>query len=570
MWTRRVFHWQILCFTPYMLALLRTLRPIVNQQARFISSHRRLGELANSRRTTILLFRKIIGFLKHEPHAEPENILGYIKGQLDKALTNVKSPQDVYERVINLLIGRNYPYEAVLLYESMREEAGLMSSHALDAKMLAMPLAFPHGSSQPLILRVTPIISDPRFTENDFSGLLKMMAKYGVAQDIVCTLVELFLATRLPNHIVRPEFLAPILSARARFGDVDVALELLDEFSSVNNTNRAARASMHAPYVQFLAVLRETRTWDSASVNKVLAIMMKQGLSLNLPTLNILLSREVRLGNHRSAIAIYSMLKEMRVTEKIFPDSYTFGTMFLLYRMMSPKTVRKDHRRTKLTSPFPPRALYRDFMLAAKPKFNADRIVPSTTLMNVILRAFIRQRDYAGAFVVLSSFSFFKVPLDHRTYYRIVKHVVRRIWQELRTQYRAKVLWSLKFLGAPDYRHIELSEDLLRDLLVFVSRDNFHLNSPLYASRRRMVPSNDQIRYRLPSMDMMESVLPPNPRDFHYDPVPLKRILRRAILATLRLADHNAGPADVSKAIADAKVDMLPKIPQRHDPPQSS
>ena len=64
-------------------------------------------------------------------------------------------------------------------------------------------------------------------------------------------------------------------------------------------------------------------------------------------------------------------------------------------------------------------------------------------------------------------------------------------------------------------------------------------------------------------MEMMESVFLPNLKDFHYDPVPLKRILRRAILANLRMADHNAGPAEVSKAIADAKVDMLPKIPQR-------
>ena len=80
-----------------------------------------------------------------------------------------------------------------------------------------------------------------------------------------------------------------------------------------------------------------------------------------------------------------------------------------------------------------------------------------------------------------------------------------------------------------------------------------------------MPPKNDHIQYILPSMEMMHSVLLPNPRDFHYDPVPLKRILRRAILATLRLVDPNAGPAEVSKAISDAKIDMLPKIPQRHN-----
>ena len=95
------------------------------------------------------------------------------------------------------------------------------------------------------------------------------------------------------------------------------------------------------------------------------------------------------------------MLKEMRVTQKIFPDSFTFGSMFLLYRTIRPRAVRTHHRNG--TSPLSPRALYRDFMLAVKPKGRTERIARSTALMNVILRAFIRQRDYAGAFIVLSS-----------------------------------------------------------------------------------------------------------------------------------------------------------------------
>ena len=521
-----------------------------------------LRGFATKRRTTkeiILLFRKIIGFLKHDQ--ETENILGYVNKELGKMLPNVRSPQYVYERVITFLVGRQYAQEAVLLYQRMHE-AGLMSSTVLDAKMLAIALAVSREFPQPLILRLAPIFTDPRYTEKDFSGLLKTMTTYGVDKDIICTLVESFIATRRPSYIIRPEFLAPLLSARARSGDVDVALEILDQFSGANQPNRAARASVHAPYVQVLAALQETRTWDTASVNRVLDLMMAQGLAPNLATMNILLSREVRLGNHRTAIGMYSMLKEMRITRKISPDSYTFGSMFLLYRMIRPRAVRKHHH-NDLASPFPPRALYHDFILAAKPKGHTERILPSTTLMNVILRAFIRQRDYAGAFVVLNSYSFFNIPLDHRTYYRVVKHIVRRIWLEISKQYRGEVGWSIMFLGVRDYRHVELNEDLVKNLLAFVSQDTFHLVSPLYASPRHAPSPNADVKYKLPTMEMMESVFPHGPQDFYYDPIPLKRILRRAILANLRLADENAGPAEVSKAIADAKADMLPKIPQR-------
>jgi hypothetical protein len=96
--------------------------------------------------------------------------------------------------------------------------------------MLALPLAFPHKCSQTIMLRITTIFSNPQYTENDFSGLLKFMAKYEVDKDFICTLLEVFISMRRPFYITRPEFLAPLLSARARLGDVDVVLGLLDQF----------------------------------------------------------------------------------------------------------------------------------------------------------------------------------------------------------------------------------------------------------------------------------------------------------------------------------------------------
>ena len=548
--------------------MLRTLRCTVNQRTRLASSNRTLKRAVNpqilhtssngrpaaesmTKRKIILLFRKIVGYVNT---LEPE-ILGYIKMHLDDTLPNVRSPQVVYERVITFLASRKYAQEAVLLYERMHE-AGLMSSNTLDAKMLAMALAIPHESPQPLIRRLASIFTTSHYTDKDFLGLLKTMKKYGVNKNIVSKLVEIFISNRGPNYIIRPDFLATLLLVQIYSGGVNVALDVLDQYSSVNNLNRPARDSLRAPYVQVLAALQETRTWDSASVDRILGLMMTQELTPDLTTFNILLSREMRLGNYHSAMTIYSMLKKMRIAKKIPPDCHTFASMFLLYRMKRPRAVRKQHRRN-LASPFPPRALYYDFMLAAKPKGNADRIVPSCTLMNVILRAFIRQRDYAGAFVVLNSFSLFNIPLDHRTYYHIMKHVVRRIWIEVCKQFKGKVAWSLMFLGVPDYRHVELNEELVLTMFAFVSGGTFRLTSPLYASRHHMPPA---CKFKLPSMEMMQSVALPDPQDFYYEPVPLKRILRRAILATLRLADDNAGPADVSKAIADAKVDMLPKI----------
>ena len=52
---------------------------------------------------------------------------------------------------------------------------------------------------------------------------------------------------------------------------------------------------------------------------QALDLMMAQGLAPNLATINILLSRVICLWNHQEAIAMYSMLKWMRIM---------FGTCF--------------------------------------------------------------------------------------------------------------------------------------------------------------------------------------------------------------------------------------------------
>ena len=147
---------------------------------------------------------------------------------------------------------------------------------------------------------------------------------------------------------------------------------------------------------------------------------MNQGLSLDLPALKSSYLEKYARRTIGLQIAIYSMLKRMSITKNILLLSVAF---FLLYRMIGPKLERiGQDTKTSL-----PQGLY----LAAKPNTVTDRIVPlaSATLMNVILRSFIRRRDYAGAFVVLSWFSFSQGSIRH--------HILRRIWLGVSKQYRS-------------------------------------------------------------------------------------------------------------------------------------
>lgn len=128
---------------------------------------------------------------------------------------------------------------------------------------------------------------------------------------------------------------------------------------------------------------------------------------------------------------MYSMLKELRICS---PDTFTFSSMFLLYQFLHSKTIQKLYD-DNLTSPFSLMVLYCDFMLAVKLRGHMKGIVLMTTLMNIILRAFIQQCNYVGTFIILNWYLYFNVPLDHQTYYHVVKHVMHRIWLEVTKQH---------------------------------------------------------------------------------------------------------------------------------------
>ena len=183
----------------------------------------------------------------------------------------------------------------------------------------------------------------------------------------------------------------------------------------------------------------------------------------------------------------------------------------------------------------------------------------TTSVLNTAVWAFLRQRDYAGLVVVLNSFDVHRVPLDHHTYYSIMKHLVGRIWIEVTSKRlisRLQVKWCDRFLGV-HFNEIKLSEDLVQHILFLVSRTTFVLDAPFHPLEE---PSkyDDNGGYKIPTMEMMQSVDTPDPQDFKYHVVPLKRLVRRAILANLPDDSTTKASKRVNAAVSNAKREMIP------------
>jgi hypothetical protein len=237
---------------------------------------------------------------------------------------------------------------------------------------------------------------------------------------------------------------------------------------------------------------------------------------------NILLSREVRRGKPQNALAMYSTFKGM---DFMLPDAQTFGSLFALYRRIRPRVMRKLILTPESTHLIPLRQLYSEFVDAAQHVNHP--MVMTTSVLNTTVRAFLRQRDYAGLVVVLNSFDVHRIPLDHHTYYSIMKHLIGRIWIEVtskRLMSQLQVKWCDRFLGV-HFNEIKLSEDLVQHILFLVSRTQ--LEDPLHLLEEPSKKYDDKGRYKMPTMEMMQSVDTPDPQDFNDSSVvPSSRICR--------------------------------------------
>jgi hypothetical protein len=265
---------------------------------------------------------------------------------------------------------------------------------------------------------------------------------------------------------------------------------------------------------------------------------------------NILLSREVRRGKPQNALAMHSTFKGM---DFMLPNAQTFGSLFALYRRIRPRVMRKLILTPESTHLIPLRQLYSGFVDAAQ-RVNHPMVM-TTSVLNTTVRAFLRQRDYAGLVVVLNSFDVHRIPLDHHTYYSIMKHLIGCIWIEVTSKHlvsQLQVKWCDRFLGV-HFNEIKLREDLVQHIVFLVSRTQFFLEDPLHPLEEPSKKYDDKGRYKMPTMEMMQSVDTPDPQDFKYKVVPLTRLVRRAIFADLPDDDSTNASKRVATAVSNAK-----------------
>jgi hypothetical protein len=194
-----------------------------------------------------------------------------------------------------------------------------------------------------------------------------------------------------------------------------------------------------------------------------------------------------------------------------------------VFHVSQDKTLLRDalfRCQIKLHLHIPLRELFHELMQSCKRGENP--VQPDTVLLNTALKAFMSQRDYAGAIIVVGTFGLFQVPLDNKSYYCVVKLLVRRVWSEVQAcRPKHQERWVDRFLGVQHYSDIVLSRSLVHEIFtcsagkILICRCHFTHPSErgiiVVCASLRQRPG-EEAYYTFPTMEMMESlVLPVEP-----------------------------------------------------------
>lgn len=499
--------------------------------------------------------RRSLGSVDDQTH-----ITSRITDNLNHFIPLIHRPHKVYENVVRLLINNSCLPAATAVHERMVAE-GFVASASLEAQMIVMAMALVDEKGERRFLRsLKAIIKNPLFTHNDLLVLLGTMAERDWSPGMLNAMMDEFYKTHPSNGDIN--FYQRMVDLETRSGNVQQALDTL----SVLPESGDKSLDISRAYTSFIAAIRDVRHWDREAVTTALKVMEQQGIEPQIALFNVLISFEVRNNSLRRAFALYDALKK-RPT--LLPDGFTFGSLFnCLNRLYNPN--RRNFRQgRRLHNHIPsPRALYRDMMEALVRCPEAPPFKLTTSLLNVTLRSFIYKRDYVGAYIVIRCFRIFRVAMNVRTYFLVLRHLMNRTTFGIRAIRKiSDDTWADRFLGLPYpipnpqfLSRLRLSNALASRVLELSSRTSFRLTSPLYITEGAS-QEQEVAKYHVPTVENMLGI-DPVPLDHQFDTIPLERLVRKAILVasdSMRQLDQGRETSlYISQAIAIAQEEMIP------------
>ncbi|OJT02319.1 hypothetical protein TRAPUB_7159 [Trametes pubescens] len=519
---------------------------------------------------------------------------------LDRSVLDNPSRFNLYEQSAATFLRYGDVMKAVMLYSRMTRE-GFIPSVSLRVQMHIVKLAELAVPEDELFDTISEAFSQDVYDETALRDLLRMLVDGLQASPAFIRKVAVsFLESRGPDYTFSADTNIYIIRALQNGGDSEGAKDWSEQPSASPSAN-PQRSPTASPYTTLLRDLAASQ--PSFDVYKwTLERMRAENVQPDLPFFNALLAYEASRRNYDVVFAIYRMLMQKR-TATVGPSAHTFSTVFrVLHRLSCSHRYRRLNRiRVPADTPSA-RSVYQDLLTChleqVGHKHNRSSRALDSTVLHKALRTLLAQHDYAAAFVAARAFMLFPAAVGAptlATYHLVLGGILGRIRVQapvlaarIASSLSPESVWTFRFLGLhqlPVHMRRELTLDLgivHRVLLIGtdprLSLD--YISAPSYAKPpprselekyglveedgedvlRRVMrashPSNFHPHGMPSPVELTE--LTPAPENLKYGLVPLERILRRAIAASLPVGAEILARG-VSEAIVEAKRDMVPK-----------
>ncbi|KAI0092893.1 hypothetical protein BDY19DRAFT_513670 [Irpex rosettiformis] len=480
-----------------------------------------------------------------------------------------RSRFESYESAVNIFLEYGHTVSAKGLHTRMRTE-GFIPSLRLRASMTIL-----HGylKAQPLksvLAAARKAVALEGFSEETLRYLLRIIfVNLPCSSTMIEGVVHSFMRTCHADYELSPQTKKFLGYLHTRLGSEEIAAKWVPPSGVEVMTRDRKRLFAMAgsdPKVQSViqsAILRldkNDKDHDRTLYNSLIEVFFKKR-------------------DYPRAFRIYRLM--FSVGEAISPNATTYKLIFdALTIGNQPRNLRT--RKYKMPLDAAPRKLFQGmtFIHAQQPASPLKGTSPVISIhsLTAALQTFMRQDDYAAAFVVLRTFYIHNYKLPVKAYTIVIEALVRRIRKESRfvaseSESRELTQWMDRFLGhrrvpyIPDdavfvdaILNIGLQPQLTLKHIPLSSKTQLH--AFLYWSGSQETSDKavnnflelSKTPYRIPGSLVVIGLL--KAWDDKWDVVPLQRILRRAILALYVKLFMRPAKA-ISIEILEAKQEML-------------
>ncbi|KAI0693504.1 hypothetical protein BC835DRAFT_1415909 [Cytidiella melzeri] len=472
---------------------------------------------------------------------------------------------ETFERVADLFLKYGETNSAKIVHTRMKNE-GFIPSLRLRACMTVLL----KGSGKSALKAAPKAMALEGFEESTLRYLLAVVfVNIPCSSELIEGFVGAFTQTRPADYVLSKSTCSLLAHLHTRLGSPELANKWCPK--PVGRLSQDRRR---------LLAMAESDPGLKSIIQAAILRLDMDGKEHDRTLYNSLMQYLLQKRQYTRAFQIYRLM--LNGERAISPNAPTFMLLFDAWLTISePRSFRSRKQKPPLDAPTP-REIFRAMMY--KHRSSSPCGAHSSITVNTLtaaLRAFMRQDDYAGAFVVLRTFRLCNHQAPVNAYHAVIEGLICRIRKEMQFQtpsdVRKQVLWCHRFVQRgdisilPSDSHILVEGILNLGLSAILDFDplplpdapqlhSFLRHSSSGASRKSTSARKNafleltRTPHRVPGPLVVIGIL--KAWDDQWDITPLERILRRAILAThVKLFVPPAKA--VSREIAEAKVEMV-------------